>query len=81
MIDDLLNKEDFKTGDLKTRLENALIGRHAKANHPITVFNPNETFTIEQVDFEFRNEEIVVKVRGKETCWFGKNMWRLLEDV
>jgi len=51
-------------------LARTLIGKTAKADHPITCLNPNETFTI----IEVRTEADHISVRGENTCWFGQNL-------
>lgn len=38
-----------------------------KANHPITVLNPTETFQVEYIKFEGGK----FWVRGENTCWFN----------
>ena len=52
----------------------SLIGREAKANHPITCLNPTETFIITEAKVE--NGAIVV--RGTDTCWWGEGAVDLL---
>lgn len=55
-----------------TNLEKALIGRQFKANHPITVLNPEEVFTIHQVQVEtFIEGHVKIYVCGENTCWFN----------
>ena len=47
-----------------------LIGKRAKAYHPITCLNPTEFFEIRFVKIE--NDKVFC--RGENTCWFGENM-------
>lgn len=51
-------------------LMNTLIGKKAKADHPITCANPEEYFIIKEV----RIDHDVVFVRGEKTMWFGESL-------
>lgn len=64
-------------------LQKYLIGKRAKADHPITSLNPNEIFIISEIRVEFRSFEdgsygYCVSVRGEDTCYFGKDSWSLV---
>ena len=64
-------------------IEDYLIGKEAKAKHPLTNLNPTETFIIKEIRVEFRAFEDgqyghLVSVRGEGTCFFGKDAWELL---
>ena len=65
-----------------TTIEDFLIGKIAKADHPITCMNPEETFKIIAVRVEqtLSNQEEGHKVfvRGENTMWFGYNSWELV---
>lgn len=50
-----------------------LVGLPAKANHPITVLNPDKVFTIKEVKIE--NNTIFV--RGEKTMWFGESLIKI----
>lgn len=56
------------------KLKQLMIGKTAKANHPITCLNPTETFII--VDVKVNDNTIFV--RGENTCWFGSNSYEIL---
>lgn len=71
-------KHHSKKG-LESLLQLLLVGKKATANHPITTLNPDKEFNIESVKIEGENEEMRVFIRGSETCWFGANMWKLVE--
>ena len=68
-----------------TTIEDFLIGKIAKADHPLTGLNPHETFVIADV----RVEETIsgqkqghkVFIRGKDTMWFGYNTWSLINEL
>lgn len=62
-------------------LEKLLVGKRAKANHPITCLNPDETFIIFEVRAEYRTDiqKTVVQVRGENTMWWGNGAWELVE--
>ena len=74
------NKENimkFKT------IEQFLIGKEAKADHPITCMNPTKTFIIVDVRVEettpsYKVQGHKVFVRGENTMWFGYNTWELV---
>jgi hypothetical protein len=55
-------------------LEQAFVGREAKADHPITCLNPEATFIIKQV----RLEDGGIAVRGERTMWFGDSCFQLV---
>lgn len=55
-------------------LRQVLIGKIAKANHPITCLNPEKTFTVHDVKYD--NDTIWI--RGRNTCWFGSNSYEIL---
>ena len=62
-------------------IESFLIGKTAKADHPITCMNPEDTFTIVQVRVEVSSHQEdghKVLVRGENTMWFGYNSWELV---
>ena len=65
-----------------TTIENFLIGKTARADHPITCMNPEETFKIIAVRIEqtlsCQEEGHKVLVRGENTMWFGYNSWELV---
>lgn len=69
----------FKTENIQDMLERELIGKKARANHPQTTFNPEEVFEIKHVSFEIEGKNIIVKVRGDNTCWFGRHYWKLVD--
>lgn len=54
----------------------ALIGKQAKANHPINICNPSEFFIISDVKMT-ENEKIAV--RGENTIWFIGSMVEIIE--
>lgn len=57
-------------------LMNLLIGKRAKANHPITCLNPEEYFIIYEVKLE--NDDGRIFCRGENTCWFSANMLEVI---
>jgi hypothetical protein len=59
-------------------IKEILVGKEAKADHPITIANPTETFTIVDAKIEERGGEFIILVRGENTCWFGRNYWSLV---
>lgn len=63
------------------KIKESLIGKMAKAHHPITCANPSKTFVIVDVKVEWREweQDWIVSVRGEETCWFGRNYWELVK--
>ena len=54
----------------------ALIGKQAKANHPISICNPSEFFIISDVKMT-ENEKIAV--RGENTIWFIDSLVEIIE--
>lgn len=54
-----------------------LIGKTAKADHPITCLNPAPTFKI--FGAKIANDRIFV--RGEETMWFGESVFEVLPDA
>lgn len=66
-----------------TTIEDFLIGKEAKADHPITSLNPTPTFIIVAVKVEetasHQNPQgHKVSVRGSDTMWFGYHTWSLV---
>ena len=64
-------------------IEKFLIGKEAKADHPITCMNPTKTFIIVDVRVEETTPSYEVQghkvfVRGENTMWFGYNTWELV---
>lgn len=61
-------------------IENQLIGKLAKADHPITCINPHENFVIKEVrvEYDITRGGHNCYVRGEETAWFGINSWELV---
>jgi hypothetical protein len=57
-------------------LVKSIVGRRAKAQHPITVVNPDEFFTISDVKIE----NYKIYVRGENTIWFGEGMVELCDN-
>jgi len=54
-------------------LNNLLVGKLAKVNHPITIINPKEYFRIYEVRIEDDIEmDHRIYIRGKNTAWFGQ---------
>lgn len=51
---------------------NVKVGSKVKVSHPITVLNPDEYFTITQIEFETNPKKIWIC--GKNTCWFNSDM-------
>jgi hypothetical protein len=51
-------------------LVQSLIGKRAKADHPMTVINPEEYFII----IEAKIEDNKILVRGDKTAWFSGEM-------
>lgn len=66
-------KEKFAT----TEDAKVLIGRTVKANHPITVLNPEEWFKI--IDVNVTDGK--VWVIGENTCWFNYHQCQLWKDT
>lgn len=67
---------------MKPTLDNIvklLIGKTAKANHPITVLNPDETFVITDAHVDYTFPMPKVFCQGKNTAWFGENMVEILD--
>ena len=64
-------------------IEQFLIGKEAKADHPVTCMNPTKTFIIVDVRVEETTPSYEVQghkvfVRGENTMWFGYNTWELV---
>ncbi|MDO8611127.1 MAG: hypothetical protein Q7R95_11430 [bacterium] len=51
-----------------------LIGTQVKADHPITVLNPEETFKIKEVSIDNN----ILYVRGENTMWFAQGLIKLV---
>lgn len=51
---------------------NVKVGSKVKVSHPITVLNPDEYFTITQIEFE--NYPKKIWICGENTCWFNSDM-------
>lgn len=52
------------------------VGTRVKANHPITVLNPEETFLVKYMKFEQGRN--VCFVRGDLTCWFRADQVKIV---
>lgn len=48
------------------------VGSKVKVSHPITVLNPEEYFTITQIECEHNPKK--VWICGENTCWFNSDM-------
>jgi len=65
---------------LENVLKNALVGKIAKADHPITCINPEEYFEIVEAKLDTYSGEVKLYVKGENTCWFNSNMATLIAD-
>lgn len=61
----------------KSKIASLLIGKEAKALHPITCLNPSLTFSI----FDAKIVDNRILVRGEETCWWGQDSWELVPSA
>ena len=59
-------------------LERLLVGKEARAKHPITCLNPTPTFRIAHA----RIDDVTghISIRGENTMWFGENSFELLQS-
>lgn len=63
------------------KIENLILGRRVKADHPITVLNPEESFIVTEVKLEvgghFHGPSFYVK--GENTMWFHESLVELVD--
>jgi len=67
---DEIKKNILSTLNIEDEI-NSLIGKSAKADHPITCLNPTEYFTIIDICIDKTLKGYKVSVRGDDTCWFN----------
>ncbi len=61
-------------------IPNLIIGRRVKADHPITCYNPKETFIVKFVEENVSPLGQVKRyVRGEKTMWFHEDLIELAE--
>jgi hypothetical protein len=73
----VLNTHNVNSENPNPNLDNLLVGREAKAKHPITVLNPTETFKIVDAHIDFNK----IYVCGEKTMWFELGSIELVDNV
>lgn len=64
------------------KIANLILGRRVKADHPITVLNPEETFIVTEVKFnQYSVNGPSFYVRGEKTMWFAEGLVELAKEV